>query len=63
MRHKFALIPQPLLPEREKGSRIESLSPVLGEGLKPTAYKKRVRANAFTTIAKLIAAIEIAGVN
>jgi hypothetical protein len=47
MHHKFALIPRPLLPEREKGSRIGSPSPALGEGL-------RVRANAFTTVAGLI---------
>jgi hypothetical protein len=47
MHHKFALIPRPLLPEREKGSRIGSPSPVLGEGF-------RVRANAFTTVAGLI---------
>ncbi|WOB43287.1 hypothetical protein HNI00_09045 [Thermoleptolyngbya oregonensis NK1-22] len=40
---KFALIPQPLLPKREKGSRIGSPSPALEEGLKPSAYQKRVR--------------------
>jgi hypothetical protein len=36
---KFALIPQPLLPEREKGSRIESSSPALGEGFRVRAAK------------------------
>jgi hypothetical protein len=42
---KFALIPQPLLPmlgEGEPGFKVPL--PMLGEGLKPAAYKKRVRA-------------------
>jgi hypothetical protein len=47
MHPEFALIPHPLLPKREKGSRIGSPSPVLGEGF-------RVRANALTTVAELI---------
>jgi len=36
---KLALIPQPLLPEREKGSRIQSPSPLLGEGFRVRATK------------------------
>jgi len=39
-----ALIPQPLLPSGEKGSKSGSKSlSALGEGLKPSAYMKRVR--------------------
>jgi hypothetical protein len=36
---KVALIPQPLLPGREKGSRIQSPSPALGEGFRVRATK------------------------
>ncbi len=37
-------IPQPLLPSGEKGSKSGSKSlSALGEGLKPSAYMKRVR--------------------
>jgi hypothetical protein len=36
---KFALIPQPLLPKREKGSQIQSPSPALGEGFRVRATK------------------------
>jgi hypothetical protein len=32
-----ALIPQPLLPNREKGSQIQSPSPALGEGFRVRA--------------------------
>ncbi|MEM8642465.1 MAG: hypothetical protein AAGG51_27150, partial [Cyanobacteria bacterium P01_G01_bin.54] len=32
-----ALIPQPLLPKKEKGSRIQSPSPSLGEGFRVRA--------------------------
>jgi len=34
----MALIPQPLLPNWEKGSRIQSPSPKLGEGFRVRAY-------------------------
>jgi hypothetical protein len=50
MHYEFALIPQPLLPEREKGSRIGSPSPSLGEGF-------RVRENALIIVARLIGPI------
>jgi hypothetical protein len=33
------LIPQPLLPKREKGSRIQSPSPSLGEGFRVRAHE------------------------
>jgi hypothetical protein len=36
---KSSLIPQPLLPRREKGSRIGSPSPSLGEGFRVRATK------------------------
>jgi hypothetical protein len=36
---KFPLFPQPLLPKREQGSRIQSPSPALGEGFRVRATK------------------------
>jgi hypothetical protein len=39
MLRKFALIPQPLLPFWEKGSRIGSPSPALGEGFRVRVTK------------------------
>ncbi|OLP18897.1 hypothetical protein BST81_08250 [Leptolyngbya sp. 'hensonii'] len=58
---KVALIPQPLLPKREKGSQIQSPSPVLGEGFRERATKvgcTRARSLIFSKLPKFDAAVQ-----